>query len=107
MGEERSNGIPALEKTVLIRTRFGAPGQARIADLEAQLALHKLAVRTFQLANRPCRPRIRIGKSLSGGNVAPRAQEPEPQAYQEDKSVRWNMERGLVVPEPAAGGAAA
>ena len=26
--------------------------------------------------------------------------EPEPQAYQEDKSVRWNMERGLVVPEP-------
>ena len=88
-------------------TRFGAPGQARVADLEAQLALHKLAVRTFQLANRPCRPRIRIGKSLSGGNVAPRAQEPEPQAYQEDKSVRWNMERGLVVPEPAAGGAAA
>jgi len=37
----------------------------------------------------------------------PELVEPEPQAYQEDKSVRWNMERGLVVPEPAAGGAAA
>ena len=50
------SGIPALEKTVLIHVR--RTGQARIVDLEAQLALHNLAVRAIPLANCPCRYKL-------------------------------------------------
>ena len=49
-------------------------------------------------ANLPAKPPARRRRRMAPRKNAQPG--PEPQAYQEDKSVRWNMERGLVVPEP-------
>jgi hypothetical protein len=90
------------------RAKQETEGHADKAASALDIGLAK--IRQNMAANLPAKPPARRRRRMAPRKNAepkPELVEPEPQAYQEDKSVRWNMERGLVVPEPAAGGAAA